>query len=83
MENEADARESDNEAPSLHYSIDIETKNYKLTREERDLLRELVAQLVDEIKSKLQLVLDNPGNAHVDAHISSTVSGRRKLTICI
>jgi hypothetical protein len=64
---------------AIHYSVDIETKNSKLSPAERKALRNMVQLMLGEAAAKLQFVLDNPANAIVKAHVSGSSSGRSEL----
>jgi hypothetical protein len=64
---------------AIHYSLDIETKNYKLSYAERMALRRMMQLMIGEVKAKLQFVLDDPSLAIAKAHISSSGSGRSEL----
>jgi hypothetical protein len=78
--NEEEADGDDRSAVALHYSIDVETKNHKLTDAERNAMRRMIQLTLGELKTKLQFVLDDPGNAKAVAHIASSSSGRRELS---
>jgi hypothetical protein len=64
---------------AIHYSLDIETKNYKLSYAERMALRRMMQLMIGEVSAKLQFVLDDPLNAIAKAHISSSGAGRSEL----
>jgi hypothetical protein len=78
--NEEEADGDDRSAVALHYSIDVETKNHKLTDAERNAMRRMIQLTLGELKTKLQFVLDDPANAKAVAHIASSSSGRRELS---
>lgn len=76
---EEEAHEGDRNAVAIHYSIDVETRNHKLSDAERDAMRRMIQLTLGELKAKLQFVLDDPNNAKAVAHIASSSSGRREL----
>jgi hypothetical protein len=72
--------EEDRTAAAIHYSIDVETRNYNLSDAERTAIRNMMRLMVGEMKAKIQFVLDDPNrDATVRAYVSSSSSGRREL----
>lgn len=71
--------EDDAQATAIHYSLDIETKNVRMSAAEREAVRALIKQLVVGAKVQLELLLGS--RATVAAHIMASNTGRRAFDL--
>jgi lipopolysaccharide biosynthesis regulator YciM len=72
--------EMDAEASALHYSIAVQTLNYKLNNGQRKAIREMMHQMLVQTRIKMALVMDNPDLYQVRGEIRSPVTGKRPFT---
>jgi hypothetical protein len=77
---EQDIKGDLDEAAVAHYSIHVETRNFKLSPAQREAIHNMFMQMLMQTRIKMQLVLaDDPSSVKVYADLRTPCSGKREL----